>query len=261
MHDFELYPSTPHVRLVMQELTEWGFREIALRIAKSKGYDGILMQTYTHPVIPIPTYAGPPPGPENALVLGLIRQETEFDPDSVSGPGARGLMQLMPEAARKAAGEAGLAYRPNDLLSDTNYNMKLGMTELAGDLRQWSGSYVLATASYNAGVHNAEKWITLFGDPRSPNVDPIDWVEAIPFTETRNYVQRVLENSQVYRNRLAGRDMPLRILADLYRPNVPTIRPVDYQPPRAELAPAQGAAQSPQLAGSGTPTPVRSGQP
>ena len=260
MRDVELYPSTPHVRLLMQELTEWGFREIALRIAKSKSYDGILMQTYDHPVIPIPTYVGPPPGPETALVLGLIRQETEFDPDSVSGPGARGLMQLMPEAARKAAGEAGLAYRPNDLLNDTNYNLQLGMTELAGDLKQWSGSYVLATASYNAGVHNAEKWIAVFGDPRSPNVDPIDWVEAIPFTETRNYVERVLENTEIYRNRLAGHDMPLRILADLYLPNAPTPRPLD-QPPRAELAPVQGAARSPQLAGSDSPAPVRSGQP
>jgi soluble lytic murein transglycosylase len=253
MRDLDLYSSTPHVRLLMQELTEWGFREIALRIAKSKSYDGILMQTYTHPVIPIPTYMGPQPGPETALVLGLIRQETEFDPDSVSGPGARGLMQLMPESAKKAAADAGLAYRPNDLLSDTNYNMQLGMTELSGDLKQWSGSYILATASYNAGVHNADKWIMAFGDPRLGNVDPIDWVESIPFTETRNYVQRVLENTQIYRNRLAGRDTTLRILADLYQDNGRTVKPLDYQPPRAELVPAHGAAQSPQLANPDPP--------
>ncbi len=253
MRDLDLYSSTPHVRLLMQELTAWGFREIALRIAKSKSYDGILMQTYDHPIIPIPAYVGPPPGPETALVLGLIRQETEFDPDAVSGPGARGLMQLMPEAARKAAADAGLAYRPNDLLRDTNYNMQLGMTELAGDLRQWSGSYVLATASYNAGVHNAEKWIVAFGDPRFSNVDPIDWVESIPFTETRNYVQRVLENTQIYRNRVGARDMPLRILADLYQPNTPTMKPLDYQPPRAELEPAKSAAQSPPVASPDPP--------
>jgi soluble lytic murein transglycosylase len=254
MRDLDLHPSTPHVRLLMQELTEWGFREIALRIAKLKGYDGILMQTYTHPVIPVPTFVGPPPAPETALVLGLIRQETEFDPDSVSGPGARGLMQLMPESAKKAAGEAGLAYRPNDLLSDMNYNMQLGMTELSGDLRQWSGSYILATASYDAGVHNAEKWIVAFGDPRFGNVDPIDWVESIPFTETRNYVQRVLENTQIYRNRIAGRDTALRILADLYQPNVPALKPLDYQPPRAELVPAPAAAQPPQPANPDQPS-------
>ena len=261
MRDVDLYPATAHVGLLMQQLTEWGFREIALRIAKAKSYDGILIQTYTHPIITIPPYAGPPPGPEKALVLGLIRQETEFDPDSVSGPGARGLMQLMPEAARRAAAEAGLAYRPNDLLSDTNYNMQLGMTELAGDLRQWSGSYVLATASYNAGVHNAEKWIAAFGDPRSATVDPIDWVESIPFSETRNYVQRVLENTEVYRNRLAGHDTPLRILDDLYLPRVPAERPLDYQPPRAELAPGQDAAVSGQPPGSAPTAPVRSAQP
>jgi soluble lytic murein transglycosylase len=239
MRDFEIYPSTPHTRLLMQQLSDWGFREIALRIAKSKGYDGVLMLNFTHPVISIPTYTGPQPAPETALVLGLIRQETEFDPSSISGPGARGLMQLMPEAARKAASEAGLAYRPNDLLTDTNYNMQLGMTELSGDIRQWSGSYILAAASYNAGVHNADKWVMAFGDPRIATADPVDWIESIPFTETRNYVQRVLENTQIYRNRIAGHDVPLRILTDLYLPNAPSVRPLDYQPTRAELSPAQ----------------------
>jgi soluble lytic murein transglycosylase len=233
MRDLEIYSSAPHARLLMQELTEWGFREIALRIAKSKSYDGVLIINYTHPIISVPPYVGTPPGPEQALVLGLIRQETEFDSDSVSGPGARGIMQMMPEAARLAAAQSGLPYRPNDLLGDPIYNMQLGMTELEGDIRQWGGSYILATASYNAGVHNAEKWVTAFGDPRSPNVDPIDWIESIPFSETRNYVQRVLENTQIYRNRLAGQDTPLRILPDLYLPNRPLSKPLDYQPPRA----------------------------
>jgi soluble lytic murein transglycosylase len=244
LRDLELYSSAPHSRLLMQELTEWGFREIALRIAKAKSYDGVLLINYTHPVIPVPPFVGTPPGPEPALVLGLIRQETEFDPDSVSAPGAKGLMQMMPEAARLAAQQSGLPYRPNDLLSNPTYNMQLGMTELQGDIRQWGGSYILATASYNAGVHNAEKWVTAFGDPRSPNVDPIDWIESIPFSETRNYVQRVLENTQIYRNRLAGQDTPLRIATDLYLPNRPSMKVLDYQPPRAQASAPSTAATS-----------------
>jgi soluble lytic murein transglycosylase len=227
--DLELHPAAPHAKTLAEELTSWGFREIALRVAKSKSYEGVMMPVYTHPVIELPAYKGPGNAPEPALVLGLIRQETEFDPDSVSGPGARGIMQMMPEAAQKAAREAGLPYRPNDLLSDPSYNMQLGMTELSGDISDWGGSYVLAMAAYNAGKHNVQKWIAAFGDPRIPSADPLDWVEQIPFTETRNYVERVLENTEIYRNRLAGHDQPLQILADLYRPNPPsTQQPQHY---------------------------------
>ena len=102
-------------------------------------------------------------------------------------------------------------------------------------LQTWNGSLVLAAAAYNAGAGRARQWITAFGDPRA-GTDPVDWIEAIPFTETRNYVQRVLENTQVYRNRLAGRDQPLRILADLYAPNAPGMKVLDYKPPVAPAA-------------------------
>jgi soluble lytic murein transglycosylase len=97
--------------------------------------------------------------------------------------------------------------------------MQLGMTTLADYLERWNGSYVLAIASYNAGPGNVSKWVETYGDPRDSGVDPIDWIESIPFPETRNYVQRVLENLEVYRNRLSNTDQQLRILADLYRPN------------------------------------------
>lgn len=219
VRDLEIYPTAPHAKLLADRLAEWGFREIALRIAKEESYAGVLMFDLTHPVIALPPYRGAPPAPEPALVLGLIRQETEFDPSSVSGPGARGLMQLMPDAAEKAAKTAGLPYRPADLLTDPAYNMQLGMTELADEVTYWGGSYVLSAAAYNAGKHNVEKWIATFGDPRRPGADPVDWIEQIPFTETRNYVQRVLENTEVYRSRLTQHGMPQQLLADLYRPN------------------------------------------
>jgi soluble lytic murein transglycosylase len=124
----------------------------------------------------------------------------------------------MPASAKRAAAMSHLAYRPNDL-NKPDYNMQLGMATLAENLDRWDGSYILAIASYNAGPTNVRNWVDTYGDPRSANVDPIDWVESIPFPETRNYVQRVLENLEVYRNRLNGSDQRLAILGDLYRPN------------------------------------------
>ena len=116
------------------------------------------------------------------LVLGLIRQETEFDPYAISSAGARGLMQMMTGSAKIAAKQAGLPYRPQTLLTDTTYNMQLGMTEYHGHLDRYGGSYVLAAASYNAGANNVKKWLAANGDPRAS--DPIDWIEQIPFGET-----------------------------------------------------------------------------
>jgi soluble lytic murein transglycosylase len=188
------------------------------------------MLAFTHPVIALPAFPMAGPAPEPPYILGLIRQETEFDPDSVSRSGARGLMQLLPSSARIDATRAGLAWRPNDLSSDPNYNIQLGMVEFQHYVGDWNGSLVLAIASYNAGPNNVRKWVAANGDPRSGAVDPVDWIESIPFGETRNYVQRVLENAQIYRNRLSGRDQPLRILADLYAPAVPAMKPLSPFP-------------------------------
>jgi soluble lytic murein transglycosylase len=129
-----------------------------------------------------------------------------------------------------------LAYRPGALTTDTTYNMQLGMTEFSAHLQQWGGSYILAAAGYNAGDSNAQKWVNDYGDPKYG--DPVDWIETIPFSETRNYVQRVLENVEVYRNRLAGGDQPLRIMADLYRPLPPQVKVITYAPLAATPAPA-----------------------
>ncbi len=219
----EAYPTPRHTKRLMIMLNEWGYPEIAVRLAKSLGYDGVPMPQFSHPVIAIPAYQGPGAAPDPALVHGLIRQETEFDAYAVSGAGARGLMQMMPASAKVAAKQAGLPYRPEALLSDVPYNMQLGMTEYRGHLDRYGGSLVLAAASYNAGPGNSRKWIAANGDPRTPGVDPIDWIELIPFGETRNYVQRVLENTQVYRARLAGKDAELRILPDLYAPRTPSM--------------------------------------
>jgi soluble lytic murein transglycosylase len=214
-------PTPRRMKRLMMLLNEWGYPEIAVRLAKTASYAGTYLPQFTHPVLALPSYPGPGTAPDPALVLGLIRQETEFDAYAVSSAGARGLMQMMPASAKVAARQANLAYRPEALLSDTGYNMQLGMTEYRGHLDRYGGSYVLAAASYNAGPNNVKKWLAVYGDPRAG--DPLDWIEQIPFGETRNYVQRVLENTEVYRARLAGRDVPLRILPDLYAPNAPAM--------------------------------------
>jgi soluble lytic murein transglycosylase len=212
----ELHPGAGHAKQLAAALSDMGYRDVALRVAKVIGYEGPGLPQYAFPVIAVPDYTGPPPTPEAALVHAIIRQETEFDPQSVSHANARGIMQLTPAAARVNAKRAGIAYRPNALTTDVTYNMQLGMTEFSSYLSNWGNSVIVSAAAYNAGEGNAKRWIQAFGDPRSPATDPVDWIECITYGETRNYVQRIVENLQVYRARIAGRDVPLRIVSDIY---------------------------------------------
>jgi soluble lytic murein transglycosylase len=145
-----------------------------------------------------------PPSVERAMLFAIARQESAFDRDAVSHAGARGLMQLMPATARETARRIGLPFDTARLTRDGAYNARLGAAHLADLAQEWRGSYVLMFAAYNAGSGNVRKWIEAYGDPRDGRTDVVDWVERIPFTETRNYVQRVMENLQVYRARLHG---------------------------------------------------------
>lgn len=224
----DLYPAPSHLKQFLQTLTGWGYPEIAVRLAKVSAYGGTPMLSFAFPVLPLPPYPGESTPPQPALIHALIRQETEFDPQAVSSAGARGLMQVMLAAAKTNARAGGLPYRPNDLLTDTNYNIQLGMIEFTRHYTSWRNSLVLAIAAYNAGSGNVRKWVAANGDPSNGSVDAVDWIERIPFGETRNYVQRVLENQAVYKNRLAGRDTPLTILSDVYAPEaVPDMAPLN----------------------------------
>lgn len=166
-----------------------------------------------------PTIGIPPFDPvgktpvEAAMVHAIARQESMFDPAAGSPVGARGLMQLMPGTALATAKKAGLNYEPGRIL-EAQYNAQLGAAHLGDLMEDYRGAYILVFAAYNAGPGNVKKWIAAHGDPRLPGVDPIDWVELITFSETRNYVQRVMENMQVYRRRL-GVTMPLGIETDI----------------------------------------------
>jgi soluble lytic murein transglycosylase len=132
-----------------------------------------------------------------SLANGISRQESSFDPYAISHAGARGMMQLMPGTAREQAGKMGLGYDSYKLISDPNYNVTIGSAYFQRMLNIWDGNVPLAVASYNAGSGNAGKWVRRYGDPRG-NVDVVSWIEAIPYDETRGYVQRVIENTVVY---------------------------------------------------------------
>lgn len=149
------------------------------------------------------------------IILGLSRQESEFNPRAYSRAGARGLMQLLPTTAEITAKKEGLRYSRDALLSDPQYNMTIGAAHLSHLFTRFNGSRIMTFAAYNAGPNRVDEWVTKYGDPRSAAIDPVDWVELIPFQETRNYVQRVLENTQIYRARLNEAPIAGRLSGDL----------------------------------------------
>jgi soluble lytic murein transglycosylase len=154
--------------------------------------------------------------PERALIHATIRQESAFESDAVSRAGARGMMQLMPATARAVAKSLGLPHT-DSRLNDPSYNIQIGKTYLGRLIDEFDGSYILALAAYNAGPGRARAWIRDNGDPRKSHVDVIDWIELITFEETRNYVQRVIENLQVYRQVLGESQRAQGIEKDLRR--------------------------------------------
>lgn len=240
---------------------------LALRVAKRGLQKNVAVYDIAYPTISLPVYRGNGVAPETALVLGLTRQESEFDPEAMSGAGARGLMQMMPATAKLTARQHGLDYGSKGDLFTPSVNLQLGMAHVSGLLEDFGGSYVLSIASYNAGQGRINQWISTYGDPRATNADMIDWIERIPFNETRNYVQRVMENTQIYRNVLAGRDVPLAIASDLKRGAYTEVASAQAQfssspAPAATPAPAGTAvdAATPAVSPVFTPTPAPDAQ-
>ena len=183
------------------------------KAALGRGYP---LEHFAFPTVGIPDYRAIGPAVEPGLVYAIARQESSFNPRAISSAGAVGLMQVTPAAGRSVANKFGVPYDEKRLLDDQTYNVQLGAAELGDLIKYYRGSYILAFAGYNAGRGRVKEWIAKYGDPRDPKIDPIDWVERIPFSETRNYVQRVLENLQVYRVRFRG-GSKLLIEADLRR--------------------------------------------
>lgn len=206
--------STPTLLVALAH--EVGRPEFAVAAGKRATRQGI---AYLPGAYPRPDL-GPADRLEPELRLALIRQESAFDADAVSPAGARGLMQLMPATARDVARREGVRYVRDLLTESPAYNLQLGSAYLADLVTAQQGSYILALAAYNAGPTRARGWVRAFGDPRDPAVDVIDWIESIPLSETRDYVQRVMENLQIYRmSANGGTRLALTLESDLRRGN------------------------------------------
>jgi soluble lytic murein transglycosylase len=216
-----------------------GGTTMALRLAKAAAARNLDIDDWGYPVKAMPAWKQIGKPVEKALVYGLSRQESEFDPRAGSKVGAQGLMQLMPGTAKIVAKQYRLPYAASKLTDDPAYNVKLGAAHLGDLIEDFGGSYVLTLVAYNAGPRRSREWVAEYGDPRSGQVDPIDWVESIPFQETRQYVQKVLQNTHIYRSRLAPK----------------TVRPMTADLRRGQPnAIAVAAAESEALASCGGPS-------
>jgi soluble lytic murein transglycosylase len=205
-----------------------GLGELASRYGDARGMlllgkaalnRGLPFDFYAYPVMGIPPFKSIGPEVEQSIVFAIARQESAFNPSVVSPAQAYGLMQVTPDAGRYVCKRAGVSFDLRRMKTDPVYNAALGAAELGGLIEDYRGSYIMTFAAYNAGRGSVKKWIDRYGDPRDPKVDAVDWVELIPFSETRNYVQRIMENLQVYRARFGG-GTRLQIEADLHRGSV-----------------------------------------
>lgn len=186
---------------------------IAVVLAKAAADKGVIWPTAYFPLVGLDHLDLPVP---TELTLAIARRESEFNPEAVSAVGALGLMQVMPETGKMMAAEVGLAFDRAKLGSDFDYNARLGSAYLKGLVAEFGSSPLLVATGYNAGPGRSRKWISQLGDPRLESVDPVDWIEAIPFRETQTYVMRVAESLPIYRARLTGQTGPVAF-TDLLR--------------------------------------------
>ena len=208
-------PSAEEEALLVDLARGYGDQDVAMRAVRTAAQRGFILAERGYPLLN--QHFTPGPGAaETAFVYSISRQESNFDPNARSAPGARGMMQLMPATAALVARQLGESHSV-DRLSDPVYNMRLGSTYLGSMVSTFSGSYVMAAAAYNAGPGRPAQWTALCGDPRGAATDPLDFIECIPFSETRNYVMRTLETTMVYRARLNGNVAPLTLSSDLKR--------------------------------------------
>jgi soluble lytic murein transglycosylase len=188
------------------ELTvQRGDARAMLELGKAALARGLALDPYAFPTIGIPQHSQIAPAIDRSVIYSVARTESAFNQRDKSSANAVGLMQVTPEAGRDTAKRFGVEYDWDRMVSDPVYNTQMGAAELSALLKEYAGSHIMTFAGYNAGRGRVRDWVKQFGDPRDPNVDWVDWVERIPFSETRNYVQRVMENLQVYRVRFDAR--------------------------------------------------------
>ena len=190
--------------------------DFAIQISKIASYEKRFHNKYNYPIISTPKFINGRKIPDSAFILSIIRQESEFDLSANSHAGAKGLMQLMPYTAKLVAKQAKLPYSRSRLTTDAEYNINLGSHYIAGLILEYDGAYPFAIAAYNAGPKRVRYWKKINKNPQKNQVDYIDWIELIKFKETRNYVQRVLENYNVYRYILEQKPISMK---DFFKDN------------------------------------------
>jgi peptidoglycan lytic transglycosylase len=216
-----------YVAAVGQVTARYNDAQAMLLIGKTALARGMAMDQYAFPDIGVPLYSAVGPQLDRCVVYSIVRTESGFDQRDKSPANAVGLMQVTPEAGRDTAKRFGVAYDWKRLVSDPVYNTQMGAAEVAALLKEYRGSYVMAFAGYNAGRGRVQEWVAKHGDPRDPKIDAVDWVERIPFAETRNYVQRVISESISSRLSFVGDTMrtcrsTARALGPVPRPSSPT---------------------------------------
>ncbi len=234
-------PNAEEYALLVDLAKGYGEQDLSMRVVRAAAQRGYILPERGYPVLAAQIDGGA----ELAFSLAIARQESNFDPSAHNPSGARGMMQLLPSTAAILARHAGMPYSA-DRLYDGQYNVRLGSTYLQKMVDENGGSYVMAAASYNAGPNHMPDWTATCGDPRTASGDPVDFIECIPFSETRNYAMRAMETMEIYRARLNGGRGPLTLAEDLKRGG--------YTPsPPAYVASAPAGAGSTTLAQSSAP--------
>ncbi|HEY0650312.1 lytic transglycosylase domain-containing protein [Phenylobacterium sp.] len=213
LHLDDVLPDRVEQALLIDAIRSYGDQDTSMKAARGAAQRGFILADRAYPYRTPPSVMG---APEPALVLGVTRQESGFDPGVRSGADARGMMQLLPSTAAIVARRMGVGYSAS-MLYEPDYNMRLGSSYLGQMVNRFSGSYVMAAAGYNAGPGRPAQWVSMCGDPRAGSTDPLDFIECIPFSETRNYVMRVLENMTVYRAKMNGGSAKITLSQDLKR--------------------------------------------
>lgn len=211
------FESNTEIAMVNHLAVALGDVQQAVRNGKSGIARGQDMLVYSYPLHTFPAFKPLGKIPEPAFILAITRQETEFNKNTVSVAGAKGLMQVMTVTAQHVCKDYKFRCELDRLLSDAAYNATIAASYIGDRLEDFRGSYVLAMSGFNAGPGRTRQWIGQFGDPRDPNMDPVDWIERIPFQETREYVSKVLSNVQIYRARLGNEANALQLDVDLNR--------------------------------------------
>ncbi|GAA0636042.1 transglycosylase SLT domain-containing protein [Brevundimonas lenta] len=219
-------PGPEQLALLMDTSRGYGEGFTAMMVGRAASQRGFLMPERQYPVRLPPSVPGAAPV---EFTLAITRQESSFDPRARSHANARGMMQFLPATGRQVARQLGMPFS-DDRLYDPDFNMTLGSYHLGDLMGNFGGSMLLTTVAYNAGPARPPQWVSRCGDPRGASVDPVDFIECAPFTETRNYMMRVMENMQVYKARLNGGSAPLTLSDDLRRGVRPSAGPQPYSP-------------------------------